>query len=177
MSPNFPISFTREEFEKFNAEANVVGVYTEIIIDAPPSEVKSNFLDFESRVNWDPFHRKIEVSNGTLEGDCDDLELTLTLDMNMNDKASKFFMPLSVNANDHESFIWGLVLSPCGFGIFRADHANLFLAADETGNATRFVQYERMADFVAKLAFDEDTLLNAYTAVNEALKKVCEEAS
>ena len=97
MSPNFPISFTREEFEKFNAEANVVGVYTEIIIDAPPSEVKSNFLDFESRVNWDPFHRKIEVSNGTLEGDCDDLELTLTLDMNMNDKASKYYVTEFIN--------------------------------------------------------------------------------
>lgn len=178
MQLHFPIASTREEFEKIIAESDCVGAYTEIIIDAPPSVVRSKFLDFETRESWDPFHRKIEVTKGSIDGDdSSELEITLTLDMKMNDAPSKFFKPLPVSKNDKESFVWGLEISPCGFGIFRADHANFFFASDETDNATRFVQYEIMGDIVLRLMFDKEMLLNAYTAVNQALKKVCEEDS
>lgn len=183
MPSYFPISSNREEFEKFNKEKNCVGVYTELIIDAPPSVVRSKFLDFEQRTEWDPFFRKIEVIKGSLDLESDDdviiqPALKITLDMNMDGSPSKCFKPVvKVYQNDQDSLVWGIRFTPCGYGLACVDHAHLFLPFDNNGAVTKFVHYERFGGAIGRLLLliDKDQLTNAYDTVNQGLKKVSEE--
>ena len=181
MPTAFPLAHSKEEFEKFNNENRCSGAYTEIIIDAPPSVVRSKFLDFETRSTWDPFFRKIQVTKGSLDKDENEdpvqPEISLVLDMIMDGKEAAFPMSLKVSCNDEKTFVWGLCIALCGYVLFKADHAHLFLPSDETGKSTRFVQYERIVSVGQKYVVDEANLLKAYELGNAGLKKVCEEDS
>jgi hypothetical protein len=142
--------------------------------------VRSAFLDLDKRSTWDPFVRKIEVTKGTVTKDLDpsspEPEISVTLDVNMDGKESKFPLSLQVSRNDENSFVWGISIAPCGLVLFKADHAHAFLPADDEGKTTRFVQYERIECVGGKLIVNEENLLKGYTTGNEGLKRVCEEA-
>lgn len=177
MPPNFPIAHNSEEFEKFNNEKNCVGVYTEITIDAPPSAVRSEYIDFEKRVSWDPFFTKLEVTQGSLELEKDDeveTRLSVTFDMKMDGNPQAFPFSPKVFQNDKENLVWGMNFTLFGYAILGVDHANLFLPSDESGKSTKFIHYERFGGLIGRYIVDKDSLLKGYIALNEALKKVCE---
>lgn len=135
----FPLAYSNEEFDKFNNENRIVGAYTEIIIDAPPSVVRSEYVDLEKRESWDPFFKKIEVVQGSFELGTDDgivTKISNTIDMNMDGNLTKFPINITVLQNDEKILVWGLKFTLFGYLILGVDHAHLFLPADETGKCT-----------------------------------------
>ena len=175
----FPLAYSNEEFEKFNVENRCAGAYTEIIIDAPPSEVRSEYVDLEKRESWDPFFRKIEVKQGSLELGKDDgivTKISPSLDMNMDGNPSgPSPIWITVFQNDEKTLVWGLKYTLFGYLILGVDHGHLFLPADETGKSTKFINYERFGGLIGKYIVNNKQLFHVYTTLNEAFKKVCEE--
>lgn len=180
MPPVFPLAHSKEEFEKFNDENRCSGVYTEIIIDAPPSAVRSIYVDLERHESWDPFLTKLEVKQGSMElGQDDGIEtrISVTLDMKMdgNTTTTPSLMYPKVFQNDEKTVVWGMKYTLFGYLILGVDHAHMFLPSDDTGKSTKLIHYERFGGLVGKYLVDKDVLLNGYGALNEALKKLCEE--
>ena len=85
-------------------------IWSEIVIQAPPAKVRATFLDFEKRPYWDPFIRKI----GLTEGRLDDLTANPRIGLTINAKAdgiakNDFTLPftLPIYKRDDKSIIWG----------------------------------------------------------------------
>ena len=178
MPTAFPLAHSKEEFEKFNNENRCSGAYTEIIIDAPPSAVRSKYVDFEKRESWDPFFKKLEVKQGSMElGQDDGIEtkISVTFDLKMDGNPSTFPLYPTVFQNDEETVVWGMKLTLFGYVMLGIDHAHLFLPSDDTGKSTKLIHYERFGGLIGKYIADTENLFNGYVALNEALKKVCEE--
>jgi hypothetical protein len=172
MTSNFPIIINEEEFKSSNP-GSYRDMWTEITIQAPPAKVRSIFLDFPNRTNWDPFYRHMEVKKGQLEDLSTKPTLSITVDMKGDGKNFKVPFAFPISRNDEQYVIWGLN-KLCGV-LFLIDHVHAFLPVDD-GKATRFVNYERQSGCM-KILTNVATITKAFNASNEALKKVCEEGN
>lgn len=150
-------------------------MWTELIIHAPPSLVRSIFVDFDNRPNWDPFYRKIELSRGSLslegicsspdsDGHCDDYSngsskslksvlLSMTVSPKCNEQKFKVPFPFTILGNGPEVVAWGVnFLWGC---CFQVDHVHLFLPIEikeerhdsEPGNSASAVTATRLVNY------------------------------
>ena len=150
-------------------------VYTEIEINASPEVVKSKFFDFEKWGTWNKVHPKIAVKSGNLNDLSTNPKIDLTLDFGRKGDPAPAPVSPKVYENSKEVFNWGFSL---GF-LLNAKHVFIFESI-QSGKATRLVHYEEMKGFFKSFAMNEETKLNmtkCYSAMNESLKKLCEQSS
>ena len=102
-------------------------------------------------------------------------KISVTFDLKMDGNPSTFPLYPTVSQNDEETVVWGMKLTLFGYVMLGIDHAHLFLPSDDTGKSTKLIHYERFGGLIGKYIADTENLFNGYVALNEALKKVCEE--
>ena len=167
---NFPIISNKEEFDAFN-KGNIKDIWTEIIIQAPPTVVRSVLLDVKNRASWDPSVTHMEVIKGDIKDLSSKPELKLGFDFKLDGNETKIPFHPRISRNDEECLMW--TLKVMGGNFYAMDHVHIFEPMDD-GKATRFVNYERFYGFL-KFVLDYSTWENCFKASNEALKKIAEE--
>jgi hypothetical protein len=136
-------------------------ILTTIDINAPPREVWSALVDFESHPHWNPFVRRIEGS--PREGD------TLKISIQPLGGKGMTFRPRVIRAVPDRELRWlGRLILP---GIFDGEHFFGIEPLDD-GRRTRFTHGERfkgvLVPFLRK-SLDTGTR-QGFEAMNRALK-------
>lgn len=169
---HFPIVSTTEEDFKDSNPGIYRDIWTEIVIQVPPSKVRDVFLDFENRPSWDPFYRKFVVKNGQVDDTSTEPAIGFTVNEKCDGKKD-FRVPFTfpITKNDEDGIIWSYKL--VGGYLFLLDHVHLFQPLDG-GKATRLVNYERQAGLI-KYFTNIKSFTRAFKICNEALKKACED--
>lgn len=147
-------------------------VFTEIIIDASPEEVRSAFLDFEKWSEWNSVFPGVKI----IQGDIQDVEtrpvLALIWDFGQEDHPEEApFQPIVLH-NTPELFHWGVSR---GF-LIKADHVFLFESLQE-GQQTRLVHYEQMRGLLKSFLMSKknrQVMLESYQHMNQKFQQYCE---
>lgn len=144
-------------------------IETEIVIDRPPEEVKSVFMDWKRYPEWNPFITELSL----LKGDIDHPSSSPTkmkLSIKTDEKSSVNLTP-TLLTNTVNEFRWkGVVFG--GEWLLSGEHWFQFLPL-ENGTKTRFVQGETFYG-ILKFVFSVELLRKGFTSMNEALKKEVE---
>ena len=120
-------------------------VFTEIIIDAKPEEVRMKFLEFDKWPSWNTVIPKISVLNGDLNNLQTKPKLSLYLDFGRVNGPQKVPANPIVISNNDAKFAWGI-----NNGILvKAEHVFIFLPVADNEHKTHLVHYEKMSGIIA----------------------------
>lgn len=142
------------------------GISTSIDIDAPTAEVWRHVMDFDSHESWNPFIRSISGTAAVGEA--------IQVTMELPDSKPRTFRPTVTIVDPNRTFEW---LGSVGMrGVFDGRHR---FDLEPTTTGTRLVQSERFTGVLAPIILPliRTKTTAGFTAMNEALKTRCEEAS
>lgn len=133
-------------------------ISTEIIINVPAHLVWSEFTDFKSYPQWNPFLRKL--TGNVKEGN------TIEVTFQIRDSDPVVFSPRILKHEKDRIFQWeGRLLMP---GIFTGKHTFELMELEE--NKTRLVQREDFNGILVPF-FDFDSTIEGFELMNQALKE------
>ena len=139
-------------------------LHTQIIIDAPASEVWDQLADIKSYSSWNPF---IKQFSGTLKAG-----ETINVTIQPDGGSAMTFTPLVLKAEQNKELRW---IGKLGFkGVFDGEH--YFIISQTADGKTLFKHGENFSGMLAPLllAMIGDDTLKGFKAMNQALKKQVE---
>ncbi len=139
-------------------------IQTEIIIQAPVSQVWNTLMDFDDYPNWNPFIKEI--------GGSQKVGARLTAFIQPKDQQPMKFQPLVLVNEKEKEFRWiGHLFVK---GLFDGEH--YFHLSPINANSTKFIHGEHFSGVLVYLILKliKENTIKGFKAMNEALKKKVE---